>query len=137
MCADIVKSEYKYSEITGKILASAFEVFNTIGCGFTESVYHRSLVIEFNNRNIQFHSEYELPIFYKNQKVGARRADFLIEKVVTVEIKAVSKLEDVHLAQAINYLEAFNIEIGMLINFGAKSLEYKRLANSKLFKHTS
>ena len=92
MCAEIVKPEYKYSEITGKILASAFEVFNALGCGFIESVYHRSLIIEFTNRNIQFHSEYELPIFYKNQKVGARRADFLVEKSVTVEIKAVSKL---------------------------------------------
>lgn len=101
MCADIVKPEYKYSGITGKILASAFEVFNTIGCGFIEAVYHRSLIIEFTNRNIQFHSEYELPILYKNQKAGARRADFLIEKVITVEIKAATKLEDVHLAHAI------------------------------------
>ena len=117
---DFVKPEYKYSDITAKILASAFEVFNTLGCGFAESIYHRSLIIEFGNRNIQFSSEYELPIFYKNQKVGSRRADFLVEKVITVEIKAVSKLEDGHLAQAINYLEAFNIEVGMLINFGAK-----------------
>ena len=137
MCANIVKPEYKYSEITGKILASSFEVFNTLGCGFLESVYHRSLIVEFNSRNIKFDSEYQMSIFYKNQKVGARRCDFLIEKVITVEIKAVSKLEDVHLAQAINYLEAFNIEIGMLINFGAKSLEYKRLAHPKLFKDKS
>lgn len=134
---DIVKPEYKYSDITGKILAACFEVYNEIGCGFSELVYHRSLIIEFTQRGIQFFSEYELPIFYKNQKVGARRADFLIEKVVTVEIKAVSKLEDIHLAQAINYLEAFNIEIGMLINFGAKSLEYKRLVHPKLFKNKS
>ena len=133
---NFVKSEYKYSDITAKILASSFEVYNAVGCGFIESVYHRSL-IKFKNRELQFYSEYELPIFYKNEKVGARRADFLVEKVVTVVIKAVSKLEDIHLVQAINYLEAFNIEIGMLINFGAKSLEYKRLANPKLFKSKS
>ena len=72
-----------------------------------------------------------MPIFYKNKHIGSRRVDFLIEKFISVEIKAVIQLEDVHLAQAINYLEAYNLEIGLLINFGSKSLTFKRLTNSK------
>ncbi len=72
-----------------------------------------------------------MPIFYKEEQIGKRRVDFLVEEVVSVEIKALVKLEDVHLAQAINYLEAYNLEIGMLINFGANSLEFKRLINPK------
>ena len=72
-----------------------------------------------------------MPIFYKEKLIGTRRVDFLVEKVISVELKAIIKLEDVHLSQALNYLEAYNLEIGMLLNFGAKSLEYKRLINPK------
>jgi GxxExxY protein len=75
-----------------------------------------------------------MPIFFKNHQIGTRRVDFLVEALISVEIKAITKLEDVHLAQAINYLEAYNLEIGLLINFGAKSLEFKRLINSKFDK---
>jgi len=86
-------------------------------------------------QGIPYQREFEIPIFYKGERIGTRRVDFLINKVISVEMKAVTKLEEVHLAQAINYLEAYNLEIGMLINFGAKSLEFKRLINSK-FKTT-
>ncbi len=84
-----------------------------------------------NLQGLSFARKFEMPIFYKEEQIGTRRVDFLVEGVISVEIKALTKLEDVHLAQAINYLEAYNLEIGMLINFGAKSLEYRRLINSK------
>lgn len=83
---------------------------------------------------MNFNREFEMPIFYRNQQIGTRRVDFLVEEVISVELKAIIKLEDVHLAQAINYLEAYNIEIGLLINFGSKSLEVKRLINAKYKK---
>jgi GxxExxY protein len=127
----LVKEEFKYSEITAKILASSFEVHKILGNGFQELIYQRALVEEMVLNNLSFQREFDMPIFYKEKQIGTRRVDFLIEDVISVEIKAVTKLEDVHLAQAINYLEAFNLEIGMLINFGAKSLEYKRLINPK------
>ena len=127
----IVKEQYKYSELTGKILGCAFEVHKILGNGFQEVIYQRALEIEMGKQLIPFKREYEMPIFYKEEQIGTRRVDFLVEKVVSVEIKAIIRLEDVHLAQAINYLEAYNLEIGMLINFGAKSLEYKRLINAK------
>ena len=84
-----------------------------------------------NLKNISFNREFEIPIIYKDEQIGTRRVDFLVEDIISVEIKAIIKMEDVHLAQAINYLEAYNLEIGLLINFGAKSLEFKRLINSK------
>jgi GxxExxY protein len=130
----IVKPEYKYSEITAKILAAAFEVHSIIGCGFHESVYHRALEIEFTLRNVAAISEKDIPLFYKNEKVGARRVDFLIEGKITVEIKAKLKLENSEIAQSINYLEAFNKEVGMLLNFGAKSLEFRRLFHPQLVR---
>jgi len=81
--------------------------------------------------NLSFKREHEMPIYYRKKRIGTRRVDFLVEDVVSVELKALTKLEEVHLAQAINYLEAYNIEVGLLINFGSKSLEFKRLINSK------
>src|ERR1035437_3521947 len=87
--------------------------------------------MEMKIQNVNFHREHEMPVFYKGEQIGTRRVDFLIEETVSVEIKAVIKLEDVHLAQAINYLEAYNLEIGLLINFGAKSLEFKRVHNKR------
>ena len=127
----VVKTNYKYSEITAKIIGCSMEVHKILGNGFQEVIYQRALAKEMNLREILFTREFEMPIFYKEEQIGTRRVDFLIEKVVSVEIKALTKLEDVHLAQAINYLEAYNLEIGLLINFGAKSLEFKRLLNSK------
>jgi GxxExxY protein len=127
----MIKKEYKYSEITSVIIGSSMEVHRMIGNGFQEFIYQRALANEFLLRNISFQREFDMPVFYKKEQVGLRRVDFLIENVISLEIKAVKELEPVHLAQAINYLEAYNLEIGMLINFGAKSLEYRRLMNAK------
>ena len=123
--------EYKYKDITGKIIGCAMKVHSTLGNGFQEVIYQRALKIEMAIAGLQFIREKEMPIFYREQQIGTRRVDFLVEDVVSVELKALTKLEDVHLAQAINYLEAYNIEVGLLINFGSKSLEFKRLINSK------
>jgi len=127
----MIKTEYKYSDITAKILGCCFEVHKILGNGFQEVIYQRALAKEMGIQGLLFAQEFVMPIFYKEERIGTRRVDFLIEDVIAVEMKAVIKLEDVHLAQALNYLEAYNLEIGMLINFGAKSLEYKRLINAK------
>lgn len=127
----MIKEEYKYSELTGKIIGCAMEVHRQMGNGFQEVIYQRALEIEMYEQHIPFEREYEMSIFYKGKNIGTRRVDFLIDEKISVELKAIIKLEDVHFAQAINYLEAYNLEIGLLINFGAKSLEFKRLTNSK------
>ena len=123
--------EYKYSEFTGKIIGCAMEVHRFLGNGFQEVIYQRALEQEFHLQNIQYSREHEMPIYYKNVYIGMRRVDFLVEENISVELKALIKTEDVHLAQAINYLEAYNLEVGLLINFGARSLEFKRLVNKK------
>lgn len=94
-------------------------------------IYQRALEIETTEQGISYNREHEMPIYYKQQQIGTRRVDFLVEGVVSVELKAITNLEDVHLAQAINYLEAYDLEVGLLINFGAKSLQHKRLVNKK------
>lgn len=127
----MIEEQYKYSGLTGKIIGCGMEVHKILGNGFQEVIYQRALAKEMNLQNISFSREHEMPIFYKEEQIGTRRVDFLVDEKVSVEIKAITKLEDVHLAQAINYLEAYNLEIGLLINFGAKSLEFKRLINSK------
>lgn len=123
--------EYKDGNITSGIIAAAMEVHNNLGCGFPEVIYQRAMQYEFNNRNINAQQETEVPIHYKDTILGTRRVDFLVEGRICVELKAVSMLEDVHLAQALNYLEAFNLEIGLLLNFGSPSLQIKRLINKK------
>jgi GxxExxY protein len=130
----ITKERYKYSDLTGKIIGCAMEVHKILGNGFQEVIYQRALAKELYLQGLPFSREHEMPIFYKEEQIGTRRVDFLVESVISVEIKAIVKLEDVHLAQAINYLEAYNLEIGLLINFGAKSLEFKRLINAKYEK---
>jgi GxxExxY protein len=122
--------EYKHSDITHKIIGAAMKVHSTLGCGFQEVIYQRALAIELPKQGLAFHRELEMQIYYEGIKIGTRRVDFLVEDKVMLELKAVSKMEDAHLAQAINYLEAYKLEIGLLINFGAKSLEYKRLIKS-------
>lgn len=107
------------------------EVHKRLGNGFQEVIYQRALEIEMRLAGIKFSREHVMPIFYRMEQIGTRRVDFLVEGLISLEMKAVTKLEDVHLAQAINYLEAYNLEIGLLINFGAKSLEYRRLINPK------
>ena len=127
----ITNEKYKYSELTGKIIGCAMEVHKILGNGFQEVIYQRALAKEMGLQGIGFSREHEMPIYYKEEHIGTRRVDFLIEDVISVELKAVIKTEDVHLAQAINYLEAYNLEVGLLMNFGTKSLEFKRLINSR------
>ena len=109
-------------------------VHKTLGNGFQEVIYQRALAIEMRLSSIDFNREFEMPIFYREEQIGTRRVDFLIEGVVSLELKAITKLEDVHLAQAINYLEAYNLEVGLLINFGEVSLSFKRLTNKKFIQ---
>ncbi|MEO7766450.1 MAG: GxxExxY protein [Ferruginibacter sp.] len=128
---EVINEKYKYSELTGKIIGCSMEVHKALGNGFQEVIYQRALAEEFILQKVQAIREFKMHIFYKEKMVGTRRVDFLVDGVVSLEIKAQIKMEDVHLAQAINYLEVYNLEIGLLINFGAKSLEYKRLINPK------
>jgi GxxExxY protein len=107
------------------------KVHNTLGNGFQEVIYQRALAIEMKKQGLEFIREQEMTIFYDGHEIGTRRVDFFVEKKIMVELKALTQLEDVHMAQAINYLEAYNMEIGLLINFGAKQLQFKRLINSK------
>jgi GxxExxY protein len=127
----MINEQYKHSEITSKIIGCAMEVHKRLGNGFQEVIYQRALAIEMLMAGIQIQREFEMPIFYREKQIGTRRVDFLIEDIVSVELKAIIKLEDVHLSQAINYLEAYNLEIGLLINFGEKSLNFNRLTNKK------
>ena len=127
----MIKEEYKYSEITGKVIGCAMKVHSSLGNCFQEVIYQRALEIEMTEAMLLFSREHEMPIYYKKQHIGTRRVDFLVNGVVSVELKAITTLEDVHLAQAINYLEAYDLEVGLLINFGSKSLQHKRLANKK------
>lgn len=108
------------------------EVHKQLGAGFQEYIYHRALEKEFTLQRVRFESEYEIKIYYKGDQIGLRKVDFMVEKNIPVEIKAVSELTDVNLAQAKNYLEAGGIEIGLLINFGSPSLQFKRLINGKI-----
>lgn len=107
------------------------KVHKYFGNGFQEVIYQRALSIEMANSGIDFKREYEMPIYYYDHKVGSRRVDFLVEDLISVELKAVTEIEPQHFAQGINYLEAFNLEIGLLINFGKTSMEFKRLTNHK------
>lgn len=117
--------------LTYKIIGCAMKVHGTLGNGFQEIIYQRALEIEFKNANLNFEKELEMPIHYLEEYVGMRRVDFLVEKSVLVELKARTKIEDVHLAQGLNYLVAYKLDKGLLINFGSKSLEVKRLRHPK------
>ncbi|GAB4376241.1 MAG: GxxExxY protein [Calditrichia bacterium] len=125
------EAEYKHADITRKIIGAAMKVHSTLGTGFQEVIYQRALAIELAKAGLDFRRELEMPIYYDEQQIGTRRVDFLVENKVMAELKARTNLEDVHLAQAINYLEAYGLEVGLLINFGAKSLQFRRLINSK------
>ena len=127
----MIDEKYKYSELTSRIIGCAMTVHSTLGNGFQEVIYQRALSIEMNIAGIVFEREFEMPIFYRNEQIGTRRVDFLVEGCISVELKAITNLEAVHFAQAINYLEAYNLEIGLLVNFGENSLKFKRLTNKK------
>jgi len=121
--------ELKYKEITEKIIGASYEVHNFLGNGFQEVIYQRALAYEMRKKGLEFAREIEQPIFYKEleEPIGTRRADFMVEGKVLVELKAIITLQDVHTAQLLNYLRAYKIEVGLLINFGSKSMTFKRL----------
>jgi GxxExxY protein len=125
-----MKEEIK-DDLTYKIIGCAMKVHNILGNGFQEVIYQRALAIEMKNNGVEFVREREMPIFYEGEEIGTRRVDFLAEGEVLVELKALTKLEDVHLAQGLNYLVAYELDKGLLLNFGAQSLEIKRLRHPK------
>jgi len=127
----MIKEQYPESELTGKIIGCAMEVHKSLGNGFQEVIYQRAMAIEMASKGLAFSREHEMEIYYKGKNIGTRRVDFFVENKIMVELKAIILLEDVHLAQAINYLEANNMNIGLLINFGSRSLQFKRLMKSK------
>lgn len=122
----------KYEELTGKIIGCAMKVHSVLGNGFQEIIYQRALAIEMTLAGLSFEAEKEMKIYYRGHQVGTRRSDFFVEEKIMIEIKAKSNLDDVNLNQAMNYLEAYNMEIGLLINFGSKSLQFKRVHNNKM-----
>ena len=124
--AEIIKDDLTY-----KIIGCAMKVHSTLGNGFQEVIYQRALAIEMNNEHLSFQRELEMPLYYDGENIGSRRVDFLVEDTVMVELKALINLEDVHLAQGLNYLTAYNVNLGLLLNFGAQSLEIKRLRHPK------
>ena len=121
--------ELKYKDITEKIIGASFEAHKFLGSGFQEVIYQRALAWELAKAGLTFAREIEQDIFYKEltEPIGTRRADFVVEGKVLVELKAIIQLEDVHLAQVLNYLKAYKLEVALLINFGSKSLTFKRL----------
>ena len=120
-------------ELTYRIIGCAMKVHNTMGPGFQEVIYQRCLALELARSGLAFHREKEQTVYYEKIEVGTRRADFVVEEKVIIEIKALVKLEDVHIAQAKNYTVAYDFPLGLLINFGGKSLEYKLLFNPKFY----
>ena len=128
-----MNTNLKHQDITGKIIGAAFEVHKFLGNGFQEVIYQRALAIEMRKAGLEFAREIEQNIFYKDLRkpIGKRRADFVVAEKVLVELKAITELEDVHEAQLLNYLKAYRLEVGLLINFGEKSLKHKRLILSQ------
>ena len=126
-----MNEQLKHDDITHKIIGCCMRVHTKLGNGFQEVIYQRALEIEMTLEGISFEREKEMPIYYRDILIGTRRVDFFVENLIMVELKALMLLEDVHLTQGLNYLEAYNIEIGLLINFGSQSLSFKRLLNKK------
>ncbi len=121
----------KYEELTGKIIGCAMRVHTKMGNGFQEVIYQRCLAIEFAKAKIDFVREMEMEIYYETELVGLRRVDFFVADKIMIELKAKTEIEPAHLNQTINYLEAYNMEVGLLINFGAPSLQFHRFTNKK------
>jgi GxxExxY protein len=122
----------EYEELTKKIIGCAMKVHSALGNGFQEVIYQRALAIELRHEGIEFERELEMNIYYRDEHIGTRRVDFFVENTVMVELKAIINLEDVHLTQAMNYIEAYKMKIGLLINFGSQSLQFKRVHNNKI-----
>ena len=122
----------KHADLTQKIIGCAMKVHGVLGNGFQEVIYQRALAIELSKAGLSYARELDMVIYYDNIEIGTRRVDFFVEGAIMVELKAIIQLEEVHLAQALNYLEAYKMEIGLLINFGSKSLQFKRVHNNKI-----
>ncbi len=120
----------KYNTTTHKIIGCAMAVHNQLGNGFQEVIYQRALALEFTKQEMAFEREVEIPIYYDEQSIGTRRVDFLVEKEILVELKAITELNDTNYAQIINYLTAYKLPIGLLINFGEKQLKFKRFVKT-------
>jgi len=120
----------KYADITAKIIGAGFEVHTLLGNGFQEVIYQRALAHEMSKAGLAFVREIEQNIYYKDcpEPIGIRRADFVVEDKILVELKATTQVEDVHWAQVLNYLRAYRLEVGLLLNFGSKSMTFRRLA---------
>ena len=123
-----------HEEVTRRIIGAAMKVHGTMGNGFQEVIYQRALAIEMEYDGLSFEREKTMEIHYRDIPIGERRVDFFVEGSILLELKAIIQLEDVHYAQAMNYLEAYHMEIGLLINFGARSLQFKRLHNNKMIQ---
>lgn len=121
----------KHAQLTGEIIGHAMTVHKALGNGFQELIYQRALELEMSFHLLDCKREFEMPIYYRKNHIGTRRIDFLVSGIISVELKALIKMEPVHFSQAINYLEAYNLEIGLLKNFGSKSLEFHRFKNLK------
>jgi GxxExxY protein len=119
----------KHKELTHKIIGCAMKVHSALGSGFQEIIYQRALAIEMEKQGLFFAREMEMPIIYNDTNIGTRRVDFFVDNCIMVELKALTGIEDVHIAQTMNYCQAYNLPIGLLINFGAKSLSFKRIYN--------
>jgi GxxExxY protein len=120
-----------YEDITHKIIGCAMKVHSVLGNGFQEVIYQRALAIEMGKQDLEFTREMEMTIIYEGEEIGIRRVDFFVNGKIMVELKAIIELNDLCLNQCRNYLEAYNLPVGLLINFGSNSLQYKRIYNSK------
>ena len=128
----MVNTNYKHSELTAAIIGCAMKVHGKLGKGFPEYIYQRALAMELEKIKVAFIREKEWPVFYNNELIGKRRVDFIVDEKVLIELKAIGNFDPANFNQIINYLEAFKLEIGLLINFGKDSLEFKRFTNNKL-----
>ena len=127
----VEKNSYVASGLTGEIIGVAMEVHSHLGPGFLESVYEEALAVEFELKGIKFQRQKELPVFYKGRNIKQFACDFIVEDKVIVELKAIKQIGEIEKLQVINYLKASGYEVGLLFNFGNKSLEWKRLINTK------
>ncbi|GAA3989536.1 GxxExxY protein [Hymenobacter antarcticus] len=127
----MVDKQYLLSDVTEQVIGCAMRVHSTLGNGFPEVIYQRTLALELEASSILFAREKVHPVFYRDVRIGSRIVDFLIQDNLLLELKATSELTDSHFAQIINYLTAFRLEVGLLINFGQKSLQYRRFIKTK------
>jgi GxxExxY protein len=116
----------KYEELTHKIIGAAYNVFNQLGFGYLESIYHNAMIIELSKSHIAFESEKPLKVYYEDQIVGTFNVDLYVEDSVVVELKSVQNISKEHEIQVVNYLTGTKAEIGLLINFSPSGVQVKR-----------